>query len=138
MKKIVMIVGMALATIGYGYSQERTGTDRQQDQRQDDQREQRGQEQDGEMRGMTEIDKNQLPSSIQNTLDNGEFSEWDFEEAYRVDARHREEGKGAYVVKVEKDGQQRKLHFDENGNMIRQESRGNKDKGTKDRGRRKG
>jgi hypothetical protein len=137
MKKVVMIVGMALATIGYSYSQERTGTERQQENQQEQQRGQRGGEQD-EMRGMTEIKENQLPNSIQNTLKNGEFSDWDVEEAYRVDARNREEGKGAYVVKVEKDGQMRKLHFDENGNMIRQESREDKDKSTKDRNKRRG
>jgi hypothetical protein len=141
MKKIVMIAAMAVATLGYSYAQER-GTDRrgqtQQEQRgtQEQRGQQRGQDGEARMEGMTEINRNQLPEQVQNKLDDGRFSEWDFEEAYRVDSRQRGTDQGEYVVIVEKDDMKRKLHFDSNGNLVREEdARGHKGKGDKGRDR---
>jgi hypothetical protein len=127
MKKIVMIVSVAIASIGFTYAQ--------QGQQQEGQH-QEGQHQEGQMQeGMTReiqdrekesIDQNELPTTVQNQLRTGEFSEWEIDEVFRVEPEAMRETGVAYEVKVERDNEEMRLHYDANGNLIGQKRKGDK------------
>ncbi|MDQ3191733.1 MAG: hypothetical protein M3Q58_09075 [Bacteroidota bacterium] len=99
MKTIVMIIGMAIATIGFGYAQE--------DQKQ-----------------MTRIDQIELPLGAQEDFVTGEFSDWEVVEAFEIPEQARENNE-AYEVIAKKEGLLQTLFYDEEGNLIRQETKEN-------------
>jgi hypothetical protein len=123
MKKLVMIVSLAIATVGYSFGQE--------------DRRMQGTEQemtiDKDQR--TEIEENELPGNIRQSLNAGEFQDWEIDEAFRVDAEARSETGVAYVIKVEKDNEKRVLHYDANGRLIHSMDKDEKRGAKKDKGR---
>ncbi|MBA3899192.1 MAG: hypothetical protein H0X62_03125 [Bacteroidetes bacterium] len=124
MKKIVMIVSVAIASIGFTYAQQG--------------QQEEGQHQEGQMQeGMTreiednekeQIDQNELPGTVQNNLQTGEFSEWEVDEVYRIEPEAMRETGVAFEVRVEMDDKKMKLHYDANGNLVGQKSKEGKDK----------
>lgn len=117
MKKLIMIVGMAIASIGFSFAQQ--GTNQQEDRTQQSQidqethtvREFKNNEKDG-------IDKEELPAIVHQNLNIGEYSDWEVEKVYRIDDEARMETGVAYEVRVERGGEKVYLHYDELGNFI--------------------
>jgi hypothetical protein len=152
MKKIVMLVSVAIASISFSYAQQGQQQQRgqqQQEERQRGQQQDRGQQERGQQqRGMqqgeegmareiergdkNQIDRNELPGSVQNSLRTGEFSEWEVDEVYRVQPEARRETGVAFEVRVKRGNEKMSIHYDQNGNVIGQQR---KDKGDKERGR---
>ena len=97
MKKIVMIISMAIATIGFSYAQQDQNMQQQEQQ-------------------MSQIDKEELPENIQTSFESGEFRGWEIEQAYEV-----KEGESDYAVKVKRGEETKLLHFDNEGNLVKQE-----------------
>jgi hypothetical protein len=115
MKKIIMVVSLAIATIGFSFAQ----TENQ------DRQYQEGQTSpqtfiDGEFDSdqKSDIDLEQLPATIHQDLNVGDFSNWEVEEAYRIEDAVRSETGVAYEVLIARRGEKKVLHYDERGNFI--------------------
>jgi YD repeat-containing protein len=130
MKKIVMMVSIAIASIGFTYGQQgQTQQGRTQEgQRGGQQQEQtqRGTQGQQELRDINrgdkdEIENNELPNNIQSSLNTGEFSGWEIDEAFRVSPDKRQETGVAYEVKVKRDNEHMRLQYDERGNLVGRE-----------------
>jgi uncharacterized protein HemX len=137
MKKLLMILGVAVASIGFGYAQQgqthegdrqykeghregqrdRTEVERENQRdrsRMDDQEFTR----DFDNNQKERIDLERLPSNIHSNLNTGEYSDWEIEEAYRIDDQARRETGVAYEVRVNRRGHKKLLHYDEQGNFM--------------------
>ena len=127
MKKLVMIISMAIATMGFAFGQEDrpgtgtgtgTGTDVQTG---------------GQNKQQKKINKEELPRSINNAFSTGEYQEWALEDAYSVTTTPDGE-RAAYMVTAKKE-EKVNLYFDANGKLIKKEDRSkemNKKKGQED------
>jgi YD repeat-containing protein len=122
MKKIVMIVSVAIASIGFSYAQQ----GQQEGQHQEGQMQQEGMTRELQDREKEKIEENELPGTVQNQLRTGEFSDWEIDEVFRIEPAAKEETGVAYEVKVERDDQEMRLHYDESGNLVGQKSKGDK------------
>jgi hypothetical protein len=115
MKKIVMIMSLAIASIGFSYAQVETEDNRYQEG-------QRVQEPliDGEFKNdvKSDIELEQLPANIHQDLNVGDFSDWEIEDAYRIDDAHIRESGVAYEVIIARRGVKKALHYDEQGKFI--------------------
>jgi hypothetical protein len=119
MKKIVMIVSIAIGSIGFSYAQQGQTHDGQtQDQRTERQERfaEDGREFDNNEKNR--IEKEELPANIHRELNTGEYSGWDLERAYRIEDEARTESGVAYEVRVARRGVKKKLHYDERGNFL--------------------
>lgn len=123
MKKIIMIVGVAIASIGFGFAQ--------QGQTQQGKMGQEGTTQEIERGDKEEIDRNELPGQVQNSLRTGEFRDWEVDEVYRVEPETQRETGVAFEVKVKRGDEKMKLHYDMDGKLVGQKR---KDKGDKHKG----
>ena len=123
MKKFVMIISMAIATMGFAFGQEDkpgtgTGTDVQTG---------------AQNKQQKKINKEELPRSINNAFSTGEYQEWAMEDAYSVTTTPDGE-RAAYMVTAKKE-EKVNLYFDANGKLIKKEDRSkemNKKKGQED------
>lgn len=69
----------------------------------------------------TEINRNELPQEVNQTLKQ-DYADYDFQEFSKVE----KDGKTKYKVKAEKDGQSEKLMFDSSGEKIEKDKKKHK------------
>jgi hypothetical protein len=115
MKKIVMIVSVAIASIGFSYAQQGQQQQGQTQEQMDGQQEGLFREfQDNER---SEIEESELPASIQNELQ-ADLRDWEVEDVYRIEEEAKRETGVAYEVRVEKGDEKKKLFFNEEGQLL--------------------
>jgi hypothetical protein len=70
-------------------------------------------------RTVSEMDKTELPYSVQRMFANSEFKKWEIEEVFRITGGL--EGQASYIIVVTKREDRFALYYNEDGKLIRQE-----------------